>query len=133
MSDILDAAIEFADALRSVGAMPDPFTFSLDRLRIRSVPREDGIQHVQYAYILPVGGELVRDLFQAATDLARGIFAGGGGGGVGGSFYNHSHRYPFGLPEEARPLWVEFRAHVAQLTAHQRLTWMAAAQAEVAP
>ncbi|MFC3088486.1 hypothetical protein [Tabrizicola soli] len=113
--------------------MTDPFTFSLDRLRIRAIPREDNTEHIQWAYLLPAGGELVRDLFRFMPDPRGGIL-GGGGGGVGGAFYDHSSRYPFGLPEEARPLWVEFRAHVAQLTAHQRLAWMAAAQAEqVAP
>lgn len=113
--------------------MPDPFAFDLSRLRIRAVPREDSIEHVEWVYLLPAGGELVHDLFRSKPDPMRGI-CGGGGGGVGGSFYNLQNRYPFGLPEEARPLFVEFRAHVAQLTAHQRMAWMAAAQAEqVAP
>lgn len=102
--------------------MPDPFTFDLSRLRIRTMPSFGGAECVQWAYLLPCGGRLERDIFQTRA-----------GGAGGGSFYDHSSRFPFGLPEEARPLFVEFRAHVAQLTAHQRLAWMAASQAEVAP
>lgn len=110
---------------------PDPFAFDLSRLRLRTIPRDDGVGHVQWVYLLPASGELVHDLFRPASGFAGGIFGGGGGGGA---FYQlHLPDYPFGLPEGARPIFVAFEKRVAGLSAHQRMAWAAAAMAEVTP
>lgn len=109
---------------------PDPFAFDLSRLRIRAVPRDDGIEHVEWVYLLPAGGELVHDIIRHASSYTGEIFRGGNGG----TFYRlHLPDYPFGLPEGARPIFAAFEKRVAGLSAHARLAWMAAAQAEVAP
>lgn len=110
---------------------PDPFAFDLSRLRLRAIPRDDGIEHVQWVYLLPAGRELVHDIISSASGFTGGIFRGGGGSGA---FYQlHLPDFPFGLPEGARPIFVAFEKRVAGLSAHQRMAWAAAAQAEVAP
>lgn len=105
--------------------MKDPFIFDLTRLRFQATQQDDGCTMVRWAYRLPVGGELATD------KLHHPIFHGGGGaGGGGGSFFTPA--YPPGLPEEAKSLFRGFQKHVADLTAHQKLQWLLAAQKEAA-
>ena len=90
----------------------DPFVFDLRRLRIAPEPYYRGFASVRYTYILPDGGMLSHVH----------VFAGGGAGGGAG--------FPPGLPFEARKLFHDFQQTVASLSAHQRMTWAAAAMAE---
>lgn len=107
--------------------MRDPFVFDLSRLRIRSMPDIGGRQWVKWLYLLPAGATLELDFYSPKAGLA-GYISGGGGGG----FHNPKSRYPFGLPEDLQPMFDGFQEHVAGLSAHQRLAWMAAAQKEEA-